>query len=78
MGMTEELTRLGKLITETKTSLAQLEGREAEITERLKKTFGVTTVAEGDTMIEKLNIDLAKMNEEIVADFSKLKETFEW
>jgi hypothetical protein len=78
MGMTEELARLAKLITETKTSLAQYEGRESEITERLKKTFGVNSVEEGDVMIEKLNADLTKMNEEIVADFGKLKEAFEW
>jgi len=78
MGMTEELARLGKLINETKTSLAQYEGREAEITDRLKKTFKVTTVEEGDKLIEKLNADLAKKNTEIVSDFEKLKETFEW
>ncbi len=78
MGMTEELARLGKLITETKTSLAQFEGREAEITERLKESFNVTTVAEGDALIGKLGADLTKKNEEILADFETLKETFEW
>lgn len=78
MEMTEELTSLGKLINETKTSLAQFEGREAEITERLKKSFDVTTVEEGDKLIKKLGINLSKKNEEIVTDFATLKETFEW
>lgn len=78
MGMTEELTRLGKLITETKTSLAQFEGRKAEITERLKTSFDISTVEEGDALIEELGAKLTKMNEEIIADFEKLKETFEW
>jgi DNA repair exonuclease SbcCD ATPase subunit len=78
MGMTEELASLGKQIAETKQNLARYEGRTAEIAERLKSTFDVSTVEEGEKLIEELTASLEKQNAEITKDFEALKETFDW
>lgn len=78
MGMIEELTSLKKEIDAAKKNVSQLEGRSAEVFERLKKDFDVDSIETAEKLLLKLQHNLTKQNTAIEADFAKLKENFSW
>lgn len=78
MSIIAELTELGKEIEKAKREVAQLEGRRAEIMDRLKKEFDCLTIEEADNLLEQLDYSMKILEVEIQKDFDKLKETFTW
>lgn len=78
MSMLQELDTLGKEIEAAKKSVAQLEGRKAEILSSLQKDFGVTDVQDACRQIEQNTIELNKLKKTIEAEYNNLKEVFQW
>jgi DNA anti-recombination protein RmuC len=76
--MIEDLTKLGKEIDSAKKSVSQLEGRRAEVLERIYTEFNVKSIGEAEAVLEQLNKNITEMDETITADFAKLKEQFTW
>jgi DNA anti-recombination protein RmuC len=76
--MIDELGNLGKEIEKAKTSISQLEGRKVEVTNRLKEEFGITTLPEVEKLLAKSEKELETLEASITADFTSLKESFQW
>lgn len=78
MPIAEELTKLGKEIQSAKNSVAQLEGRKAEVMDRIKKDFDCNSVEDAEKLLDEMTIELEEINKTIEQDFNKLKENFSW
>lgn len=73
----KELDRIRKAIQDSKTKKAQLEGRKQEQMNRIKE-FGVKSVEEGNTKLQKMVKDLSRLETDIQNKFKSLKESYEW
>ena len=76
--MSEELAKLGKEIESAKKSIATLEGRKAEVMERLKTDYNVNTVSEAEQFLINVQEKIKKLGLEIEEDYKQLKDKFTW
>ena len=74
----KELERLKTSIDEAKKQVAVMQGREEESLKRLKEEHGLNSLSAAEKWLEKSKSTLIKMEEEINASFTKLKEEYEW
>ena len=64
MSMQDELVKLGKEIESAKNQIAQLEGRQTEVLNRLKKDFRCKNLTDAEKLLDKMSTDLEKMDAE--------------
>lgn len=74
----EELTALGKEIESTKKDIAVLQGRKAEVMDRLKKEFNSETIEEANKLINDLEAQLTKIEATIETKFAEMKAKYQW
>jgi flagellar biosynthesis chaperone FliJ len=78
MAIADELSKLGKEIEAAKKQVAQLEGRKAEVMDRLKKEFDCSTIEDAEKLLGELTEEIEKSENQITKDFASLKEKFQW
>jgi predicted transcriptional regulator len=78
MAIQDELAKLSTEIESAKKQVATLEGRKAEVMDRLKKDFECVSVEEAETLLDTLSADVVKMDVTIKAEFEALKKKFSW
>lgn len=76
--MMDDLQRLQDLITGAKTTMAQAEGRKQEILRRMKEELKLADKSQLEKKLAELSVIQNKLNEEITAEYTKLKAEYEW
>lgn len=74
----QEVAKLGNEIETAKQEVSQLKGRKEEILKRLKEEFGVSSLEEAETLLDKEVVKLEELETKIKADFEELKGLFSW
>jgi len=74
----KELLELSEKIEESKTKLANNEGREKEIIKSLKEVIGVESIEEAEDKLKELTDKQNKLEKEIRKSIDKLKEEYNW
>ena len=75
---TQELLKLKKKIEDSKTEAARIEGQVSQLEKQRSEEFGCHTDEEANAYIEELELDVAKLEAEIVEGIATIKDELGW
>jgi DNA integrity scanning protein DisA with diadenylate cyclase activity len=76
--ITNSLKKLGEEVKKAKLSMAELEGRAKEITERMVQDFQVKDLEAARVLLAKEEGELRILEEKIQKEFDTLVKNYEW
>ena len=76
MTIEQELLDIKKKIDSAKTEKAQIEGALAQLMERLKSEFQLTSIEKAEKALEKLKKEAANLQQDIDAGMAALREEY--
>ncbi len=72
------LLSLKQQIDDAKTEISQLEGRKANLLERLEEQWGCKTIKEAEKKLEEMTEQIESLDKKIQAGITKLEEEYEF
>jgi len=73
-----ELNKLKEKIDDSKTKLAQLTGRRAELLRQLKDNFNLNSLDDATIQLNQDKIELTALEKKLITKFNELKEQYDW